>query len=263
MINISAFMLEENTFTCVSILFQVVALATVALIRAIYVGTLLATYMFITFVNICAQKTKDTFRIKLQRSGYSVFFSLSTTQMNGQQFKMHQTIRSLHILPCLTQIQGVGSWICLSISQGFAIQTDKFNASKLTKHKQTQLYSFTSATNCQLTAFPLWSTNITLMTDDSTQTCSIMYALHWHIHKLHRGIYNVIVFLEMVLPTLTVLPIKCQGEASCAGTAVGAWGVFTGLRTQPARIAPALIYICQDRIKAYRQQWTHNINDLI
>lgn len=44
----------------------------------------------------------------------------------------------------------------------------------------------------------------------------------------------------------TVLAIQCEGEASCAGAVVGAWGVFTGLGTQPARIAPALIYIGAD-----------------
>lgn len=42
----------ESTFTGVSVLFQVVALPTVALIGAIDVGTLLATGFFVTFINI-------------------------------------------------------------------------------------------------------------------------------------------------------------------------------------------------------------------
>lgn len=47
--------------------------------------------------------------------------------------------------------------------------------------------------------------------------------------------------------TLTVLAIECQGEAGGAGAVVGARGVLTGLGTQPGRVAPALVDICQSR----------------
>lgn len=49
---LSAVTLTGNTFAGVSVLFQVVALATVALIRAVDVGALLATGILVTFIHI-------------------------------------------------------------------------------------------------------------------------------------------------------------------------------------------------------------------
>ena len=51
--------------------------------------------------------------------------------------------------------------------------------------------------------------------------------------------------------TLAVLAVRSQVEAHGAGAVVGARGVLTGLGTQPARIAPALIYICQCKSRSY------------